>query len=192
MHNSLRYLTGPDLLAMAIYLKSLPAKRSPEAEAGAAPDRSKKAAELYVTNCAVCHNAKGAGVAGVFPRLAGNPVVLAPDPANVLSVVLAGVPSRNGYMAMPPFASTLNNEEIAAVVNYVRTNWGNTAPGLVVPETVAQFRTTIGAAPAVAAAEAPHPASEEFEPKRSSRRRAPQQNERLVHGGSGQRRPAAV
>jgi mono/diheme cytochrome c family protein len=153
VHNSLSYLTDADILAIAIYLKSLPAKTSPDASAPVAPDRSKKAAELYVTNCGVCHQAKGAGVAGVFPRLAGNPVVLAPDPANVLSVVLAGVPQRNGYMPMPSFAPTLNDKEIAAIVNYVRTNWGNTEPGLIAPETVEQFRKTIGAKPAAAAPE---------------------------------------
>ncbi len=155
VHNSLRYLTDADILSIAIYLKSLPAEASPQAAAAVATDSSKKAAELYVTNCAVCHQAKGVGVAGVFPELAANPVVLAPDPANVLSVVLAGVPPRNGYMPMPSFAPTLNDREIAAVVNYVRTNWGNTEPRLITPETVGQFRKTLGAKPAAAPEAAP-------------------------------------
>jgi mono/diheme cytochrome c family protein len=160
VHNSLRFLTDADILAIAIYLKSLPAKASTGAGAAAAPDRSKQAAGLYVTHCATCHQAKGAGVTGVFPRLAGNPVVLAPDPADVLSVVLSGVPSRNGYMAMPSFAATLDDKEIAGIVNYVRTNWGNTAPRLIEPETVEHFRTSIGvksaaASPAASAVQPP-------------------------------------
>jgi mono/diheme cytochrome c family protein len=155
VHNSLRYLTDADILSIAVYLKSLPAEASPLAGAAVASDRSKKAAELYVTNCAVCHQAKGVGVAGVFPKLAGNPVVLAPDPANVLSVVLAGVPPRNGYMPMPAFAPTLNDKEIAAVVNYVRTSWGNTAPALIGPETVEKFRKMVSAGPAAAPEPAP-------------------------------------
>jgi mono/diheme cytochrome c family protein len=102
VHNSLGKLTSEDLRAMAVYLKSVPAQATPTAPplAGRPPG----AGVLYVQNCAGCHQAKGTGVPGTFPPLAGNPVVTAPDPTDALSVILGGVPSRGGYRAMPAFA----------------------------------------------------------------------------------------
>lgn len=101
---------------------------------------------------------------GAIPPLAGNPVVLAPDPSDVLSVVLGGVPARGGYMAMPSFAS-LRNDDIASIANYVRNSWGNTASQPVRADNVQAIRAAIGlaAAPAtvkpVVAAASPVPAS---------------------------------
>jgi mono/diheme cytochrome c family protein len=63
----------------------------------------------------------------VFPPLAGNPVVIAPDPANILKVVLGGVPAQGKYAPMPSFAAQLSDQQIADLVNYVRTSWGNSA-----------------------------------------------------------------
>src|SRR4051794_17064612 len=138
VHNSLRQLTDQDLRAMAVYLKSVPAAVTPEREAAEAlPPRD---AVLYVQNCAGCHQAKGTGIAGTFPPLVGNPVVLAPDPADVLSVVVQGVPSRGGYMALPSFAASLSDQEIADVANYVRGSWGNSTPRPVTTADVAAWR----------------------------------------------------
>lgn len=166
VHNSLSYLTDDDLMAIAVYLKSQPPRgaRSP-ATSSFKPDT--KAAHLYLDHCAPCHQAKGIGMPGAIPPLAGNPVVLAPDPSDVLSVVLGGVPARGAYMAMPSFAS-LGNDTLADIVNYVRTSWGNTASLPVRADTVQAIRTAIGpaAAPAptkrvatTAATAAPAPAS---------------------------------
>ena len=82
---------------------------------------------------------------GAIPPLAGNPVVLAPDPSDVLSVVLGGVPARGAYMAMPSFAS-LRNDDIANIANYVRTSWGNTASQPVRADNVQAIRSAIGPA----------------------------------------------
>ena len=156
VHNSLSYLTDDDLMAIAVYLKSQPARGAPSPAASSfKPDA--KAAHLYLDHCAPCHQAKGIGMPGAIPPLAGNPVVLAPDPSDVLSVVLGGVPARGAYMAMPSFAS-LRNDDLAGIVNYVRTSWGNTASQPVRSDAVQAIRTAIGPA-AVPAATKPVAAS---------------------------------
>jgi mono/diheme cytochrome c family protein len=145
VHNSLSQLTDADLRAMATYLKSLPANTSP-ARAGPGEPVPKPAAALYLDHCAGCHQAKGRGIPGVFPPLAGNGVVVAPDPANILKVVLGGVLPRGGYVPMPAFASTLTDQQIADLANYARTSWGNGAVANVTPEMVAAMRRTLPAA----------------------------------------------
>ena len=139
VHNSLSYLSDADLRAMATYLKSVPAAASP-IEAGGVAAISGYDVRLYLDNCSACHQAKGRGVPGVFPPLAGNPVVLAADAANILKVVLDGVPARNGYMPMPSFAGRLSDHQIADIANYVRSSWGNSAPADVTPDAVRGLR----------------------------------------------------
>jgi len=101
---------------------------------------------LYLDHCSGCHQAMGRGIGGVFPPLAGNGAVIASDPANVLKVVLAGIPTQNGYIPMPAFGDQLSNQEIADIANYVRTNWGNTAAPNATPQAVADLRPAPGAA----------------------------------------------
>jgi len=103
-------------------------------------------AELYRTSCASCHQSNGQGVVNVFPPMAGDPVVIAPDPTTHIRIVLFGAKATviKGvkYQAqMPAWADQLSNEEAAAVINHERTSWGNNAP-LVTPEEVASIRST--------------------------------------------------
>lgn len=99
----------------------------------------------FTGSCAACHQASGQGLPGAFPPLVGNAVVLDPDPTEHILTVLEGKPGGGvidgvTYSSpMPPFASQLNDEQIAAVVNHERTSWGNAAP-LVTPENVAAAR----------------------------------------------------
>lgn len=127
VHNSLSFMTDADLKAMAVYLKSIPAKAVRTGPRGVEPVTD-QAARLYLDNCSGCHQAKGRGIPGTFPPLAGNGVVLASDPADIVRVVLWGVPMQNGYVPMPGFASALSDQQVAALANYVRTSWGNSAP----------------------------------------------------------------
>jgi mono/diheme cytochrome c family protein len=127
VHNSTSQLTDADLAAMGEYLKSLPPE-SPLRAARAVPQQSQvRGASLYMDHCSACHQAKGRGMTGIFPPLAGNGAVIARDPGNVLQAILKGIPMRNGYVAMPSFASQLNDQQVADLANYVRTSWGNTA-----------------------------------------------------------------
>jgi mono/diheme cytochrome c family protein len=70
--------------------------------------------------CAACHQPDGKGIPDAFPALAGSAVAQG-DPDTVLATVLDG---RN---AMPSFRSELNDEQLAAILTYVRSAWGNSA-----------------------------------------------------------------
>lgn len=86
--------------------------------------------KVYSTNCSSCHQATGKGQPGVFPPLAGNPVVTG-DPTKVITVVKNGLSGKitvNGQTyngQMPAWKGTLSDSDIAAVVSYIRTSWGN-------------------------------------------------------------------
>lgn len=88
-------------------------------------------ASVYTANCSGCHGAAGAGQPGVFPPLAKNPVVNG-DPLKVIHIVdygLTGPVTVNGSTfngTMPPWKGNLTDEQIADVISYVRSAWGNT------------------------------------------------------------------
>lgn len=147
VRNSLSRMTDTDLGAMAEYLKSIPANSSLRTGQPAPDPTRQRGATLYLENCAGCHQAKGRGIPGVFPPLAGNGVVVAPDTANVLKVVLGGVPGRGGYIPMPSFAPTLTDTDVAAIVNYVRTSWGNGAAPSVTPLIASKMRDSLPPSP---------------------------------------------
>lgn len=127
VHNSLQYLSDSDLRAIAEYLKAIPAD-SPLRTGRHAPDPTRaQGANLYIDHCAGCHQSLGRGVPNVFPPLAGNGVVLASNPADIVKIVLLGIPPQNGLIAMPSFARGMSDQQIATLANYVRTSWGNSA-----------------------------------------------------------------
>ena len=140
--HSTQYMTPADALATAKYLKSL---RSPGEEPAARfaydplehlalknGDASKPGARIYLDNCAACHRPDGMGYERVFPRLAGNPVVQAENPRSLISIVLDGsqtprTPRTPAQFTMPRFAWRLSDKDVADVVNFIRTSWGNNA-----------------------------------------------------------------
>jgi mono/diheme cytochrome c family protein len=80
----------------------------------------------YRSTCSGCHQALGTGLAGVAKPLVGSPWVLGP-PERVIRIVLHG---KEGTMLMPPLGTSLTNDQIAAVLTYVRRSWGNTASAI--------------------------------------------------------------
>jgi len=120
---------------MAIYLKSL-GQGSPLAEptsAVPAPESSLLMAfgqAVYEKNCAICHAADGRGMPPAYPPLAGNPSIQMESAVNPTRMVLNGgfPPGTGGNpmpYGMPPFAQRLSDDEVAAVVTYIRAAWGN-------------------------------------------------------------------
>ena len=95
---------------------------------------------LFAKNCAACHQANGKGIPGAFPALAGNAFVQG-APVDVATVLLKG---RGG---MPDFSGSLDDGEIAQVLSYVRTSWGNSAAPVSEQEVGSQ-RGALGVAPA--------------------------------------------
>jgi mono/diheme cytochrome c family protein len=126
--NSLRHLSADDLSAMAIYLKSLPAREP--ADSKASPEGSQPSAAAYRDHCEKCHLVSGRG--GMFngPPLAGSAVVQTEDPASLINIVLLGSDTPpdvalGAWETMKPNANTLTDREVAAICNYVRSAWGN-------------------------------------------------------------------
>lgn len=148
--SSLQYLSDEDVNAMALYLKSLPPAGTPPDTAGPAPAPAEAehvmtlGKKLYGDLCIDCHSGKGQGAAPDYPPLDGNHAVTGP-PANAIRIVLNGgfPPSTAGNpypFGMPPFGPRLSDQEVAAVVSYVRNSWGNRA-GFVSPSEVNRYRS---------------------------------------------------
>ncbi len=127
-HDSLRFSTPADAKAIAVYLKALPA-RAPAAAGSPENGPTALGARLYIENCAGCHQPSGTGYsnAQLGPALAGNPLVVAPNPDSLLSVMLGGQKAAHNALPMPTFRSEFSDAEVAAVATYVRTHWGNRA-----------------------------------------------------------------
>lgn len=107
--------------------------RAPAGGAPADVGTAARGRQLYERHCAACHGADGAGVPGAYPALAGNRAVVLDPPANLVRIVLEGgfAPATAGNprpFGMPPFATVLDAEEIAAVLSYLRAAWGQRAP----------------------------------------------------------------
>ncbi len=83
--------------------------------------------------CVACHQGNGQGTPGLFPPLSGSEWVLAKDPSRIIRIVLDGmtgpvsVKGAQFTNMMPPWRPTLNDEEIAQVLTFVRKSWGNDA-----------------------------------------------------------------
>ena len=146
---STQYLSLPDLKAMAHYLKALPAS-SPPPESAATPRPAgarfdaETAAKLYEQHCTQCHGAKGEGVAGAYPALAGNRAVTMKSTENLVQMVLNGgfataTASNPRPFGMPPFVLVLNDQQVAELISHIRTSWGNQA-GTVTPLDVNRIR----------------------------------------------------
>ena len=126
------------LAALAACAKNQQSESSATAAASAAATVAQNGAaasdgaKVYQTNCASCHQAGGGGLSGSFPPLAGNAVVTG-DPATVIHIVKYGLSGRltvagqdyNGMM--PAWSQQLSNGDIATVVTYIRSAWGNKA-----------------------------------------------------------------
>lgn len=100
--------------------------------------------EIFQGKCVACHQANGGGVPGVFPPLAGSEWVLG-NPERLAHIPLHGIQGKltvkstayNGMM--PVFGELLTDGEIAAVLTYIRSQWGNKADA-VTEETVKKVR----------------------------------------------------
>lgn len=133
VHDSTQHLDEKDLHAIAVYLKDLPPHESPASAAGGNTpdaDRVARGHGLYIDDCAGCHMENGEGIAGVFPPLKGNNVVQSKDPETVVHVILSGAKTAVTRqdptgLAMPAFDWKLSNEQVADLVTYLRSAWGN-------------------------------------------------------------------
>ncbi|RJF38157.1 cytochrome c oxidase subunit II [Pseudoalteromonas gelatinilytica] len=94
--------------------------------------------QVYMANCAACHQPTGMGLPGVFPALKGSPIVLG-DVKDHIDVVLHGRPGT----AMQAFDKQLSIKQLAAVITYKRNAWGNDTGDVIQPS---QIQAAIDAA----------------------------------------------
>lgn len=112
------------------------------------PDPMVVGRRIFTQYCAVCHQTTGLGVAGQFPPLVDSEWVLSREwhgDNHLVKIVLNGLQGPitvkgNPYNnAMAPWGGVLNDEQVAAVLTYIRNEWGNSAPPIT-PEFVAEVR----------------------------------------------------
>ena len=134
-YNGLQYLSDEDTRAMAVYLKGIAQDTAPDvAQTSVPPSEGSLLMSLgktvYDQRCASCHGTQGEGAPPHYPPLAGNQSIQMQSAVNAIRMVLNGgyPPGTAGNpmpYGMPPFAGTLSDNEVAAVVTYIRTSWGN-------------------------------------------------------------------
>jgi len=151
VQDSTSRMTEADLRAMAVYLKDQPVHGPPSPPVALPADnpQMRTGAALYVDNCAACHRRDGQGVEGMIPSLASNQIVVQRGPETLARVVISGVrgaataaePTSPG---MPSFGWRLNDDQVAALLTYIRNAWGNAAPA-VEADTVRDLRGRLAA-----------------------------------------------
>jgi nitrite reductase (NO-forming) len=116
------------------------------AGAGATTEQQIEAGKaLFQGTCSTCHQADGKGLEGVFPPLAGSDYLMADKPRSIAIVVngLSGPVKVNGkdYASVMPPMSQLNDDEVANILTYVRSAWGNAGEAVTADE-VAKVRAS--------------------------------------------------
>ena len=124
-----------------------------------------KGRELFLQNCAACHQLEGQGLPGAFPPLAGSDFI-ARNPAAVLEVTVKGRQGKmvvNGaeYDNVMPAMSYLGDEDLARIITYVLNSWGNPGGSVSLAE-VRDYRAKTGLEAKQAAGER-HPGAGEAE-----------------------------
>jgi mono/diheme cytochrome c family protein len=124
--------------ALALFAPAAPAQttaQTPSAALSPGFTFSERSGEdLYANVCRACHMPDGRGAigAGAYPPLADDKSLAAG--AYPVAVVV------NGLRGMPPVGEMMSDDQVAAVVNYVRTHFGNTYQDAVKPEDVKAIR----------------------------------------------------
>ncbi len=142
VQGSISKLEDPDLRAIAIYIKSLPAS-APRTAEPVDPAVMTRGAAVYAASCGSCHGGAGEGADGL-PPLRASPNVQASNPATLIRYVLNG--TRTALTAahpqpdvMPGMAAQLDDRQAAAALSFIRNSWGNSA-SQVDPRQVAAIR----------------------------------------------------
>jgi mono/diheme cytochrome c family protein len=140
---STQNLAQSDLEAIAVYLKSLD-DRAPDPVDRPSDEVLAAGSSIFFDNCAACHAADGSGVPGIFAPLRESNMLGAEDPTTVVRIVLEGamaIPTEAhpGPLGMPAFDWKLTDDQIADVLTFLRSSWGNVAPA-VDPGDVADLR----------------------------------------------------
>ena len=138
------HLTDSDLTAIAIYLKSLPGRTESGSPLSSNDPAMVAGAAIYRDQCSACHSLDGKGIAELFPSIADSSMVRSDDPTTSIRIVLRGARSvgtstQSTAPGMPSYGRQLDDDQVAAVLTYVRNSWGGTAEA-VTPAQVSKVR----------------------------------------------------
>jgi mono/diheme cytochrome c family protein len=121
-------------------------KYGPQAVAATGPpDPKVLGKKLFSANCITCHQANGQGQPGQFPPLVGSEFVLGDASNRLIAIVLKGlqgpvqVKGQTFNNAMQAWEGQYTDQQLAAILSYVRSDWGNNAPEIP-PEAVKAVR----------------------------------------------------
>jgi mono/diheme cytochrome c family protein len=135
---------GSAVLALIALLAGC-ARHPSSAALSRAPGSSSDGGALYETHCSSCHQLDGRGLAGVFPPLAGDAVAVGIARRSIATVAFGtrgrtSIGGRTYDGVMPGWAADLSDDQIAAIVTYVRGAWHNHAP----PVSAADVANVVG------------------------------------------------
>jgi mono/diheme cytochrome c family protein len=138
-HFSTNVMSDDDIRAIATYLLTdkdgnIPAAKPapqvlPQAVTLPRDSAMDEGCMAYISACAGCHGLKGEGIPNVAPAMKGNGIVALDRPNALINTILNGIATQtftNGQRmyAMPSFSDTMDESEIAALVSWMRAQWG--------------------------------------------------------------------
>ncbi len=138
VYDSLQHLDVDDLRAMATYLRAQPDRHvAPTRVVDFPSERGRRAAlergaRGYAEHCAECHGKQGEGGGASAPALAGNRAIAMESTVNPIRAVLyggyaPGTAANPRPYGMPPYYAQLTDIEIADILTFARSSWGNAA-----------------------------------------------------------------
>jgi mono/diheme cytochrome c family protein len=145
-----------DIHAIATYMAGVFGAPTPDrkrrvdevlAQANSPPAQASKTnaagASIYAAACATCHESGRALPYGGV-NLGLSTAISSPDPRNLANIVLSGIPAVEGERSpiMPGFAAGMNDDQISALLKYLRARFSNRPEWTAVEKTIAEARRT--------------------------------------------------
>ncbi len=138
--NAGKLVATPQAMQLIAYLQSLNQTKLPDGKQAPefiykteqknqenTPTAGMDGKALYAANCQSCHQANGEGLAGAFPPLKGSPIVTSDNLEMYVDIIMNGYDAREEYGVMASVGTNMEftENEVAAIINYERTAWGN-------------------------------------------------------------------
>lgn len=136
-----KVIATKDAMALIAYLQSLKQTKLPDGTpnleflyqrenkkaAGSAAPAELDGKAIYAANCQSCHQANGEGLKGAFPPLKGSPIVAGDNLELYVDIIMNGYDARAEYGVMAAVGTNMsfNEKQVAALINYERSSWGN-------------------------------------------------------------------